>query len=80
MRAFTIFNVKLYPIQHAEGADEAVEKSMNHIYHFQEDGILNQHFEIAPSFFPTTRRSKCSPFAAEGCNTNNSAAQIMPKK
>jgi hypothetical protein len=32
MRAFTTFNVKLYPIQHAEGADEAVEKSpMNHI-------------------------------------------------
>jgi hypothetical protein len=40
MRAFTTFNVKLYSIQHAEGADEAVERV--HESHFQEDGI--QHF------------------------------------
>jgi hypothetical protein len=39
MRAFTTFNVKLYPILPAEGADEAVERV--HELHFQEDGIKN---------------------------------------
>jgi hypothetical protein len=40
MRAFTTFNVKLYPIQHAEGgAEEAVEFKESHESHFQEDGI-----------------------------------------
>jgi hypothetical protein len=36
MRALTTFNVKLYPIQHAQGAEEAVERV--HESHFQEDG------------------------------------------
>jgi hypothetical protein len=34
MRAFTTFDVKLYPIQPAEGDDEAVERV--HELHFQD--------------------------------------------
>jgi hypothetical protein len=56
MRAFTTFNVKIYPIQHVEGVEEAVERAMNHNspsgfsrLDFQEDGIcphqtMNQPF------------------------------------
>jgi hypothetical protein len=47
MRAFTTFNVKLYPISRAEGAEEAVEKSHNS--HFQEDGIQHFFLQRAPS-------------------------------
>jgi hypothetical protein len=46
MRAFTTFNVKLYSIQHAEGADEAVERV--HESHFQEDGIHVFFLHILP--------------------------------
>jgi hypothetical protein len=43
MRAFTTFNVKLYPILPAEGADEAVERV--HELHFQDDDDFQKiHF------------------------------------
>jgi hypothetical protein len=42
MRAFTTFNVKIYPIQHVEGVEEAVERAMNHISKKMEFALTRQ--------------------------------------
>jgi hypothetical protein len=41
MGAFTIFNAKLYPIQHAEGRKERLKVSMNHISKKTEERLKN---------------------------------------
>jgi hypothetical protein len=41
MHAFTTFNAKIYPIQHAQ----ELKRPMNYISYFQEDGIQQFSFD-----------------------------------
>jgi hypothetical protein len=51
MRAFTTFNVEIYPIQHAEGRKKRLNINLKESCesHFQEDGMEFSKIFILPS-------------------------------